>query len=51
MTNPAGSAIVDSVGPIRQLVESTDATSRRYLVIAGGTAEKVGAVVQVQRPK
>jgi len=33
-TNPAGSAIVTAVGPIRQVVQTTDAAKRRYLVIA-----------------
>jgi len=48
MTNPAGSAIVNAVGPIRQVVEARDAAPRRYLVIAPGKAGEVGAVVQVQ---
>jgi YVTN family beta-propeller protein len=48
MTNPAGSAIVDAVGPIRQLVVNDSKTERRYLVIAEGTAAAPGAVVQVQ---
>ena len=47
-TNPAGSAIVNAVGPIRQIVESTEKSQRRYLVIVAGTAEKFGAPVQVQ---
>jgi YVTN family beta-propeller protein len=48
MTNPAGSAIVDAVGPIRQLVVSDSKTERHYLVIAEGTAAAPGAVVQLQ---
>jgi YVTN family beta-propeller protein len=48
MTNPAGSAIVDAVGPIRQLVLSDSKSERRYLVIAEGTAAAPGAVVQLQ---
>jgi YVTN family beta-propeller protein len=48
MTNPAGSAIVDTTGPIRQVVQSDAKSSRRYLVIAPGTAAQVGAPVQVQ---
>ena len=32
VTNPAGSAIVNAVGPIRQLVVSESKTERRYLV-------------------
>jgi hypothetical protein len=49
-TNPAGSAIVNSIGPIRQIVRGEDAVPRRYLVIAVGTADKPGARVQVQLP-
>jgi YVTN family beta-propeller protein len=48
MTNPAGAAIVNTVGPLRQLDRSHASTPRRYLVIApskDGTAE---APVQVQ---
>jgi YVTN family beta-propeller protein len=48
MTNPAGSAIVNAVGPIRQVVQGTDQISRRYLVIVPGTANDHGAAVQVQ---
>jgi len=47
-TNPAGSAIVNAVGPIRQIVEGAQSAQRRYLVIVEGTAEKLGAPVQVQ---
>ena len=49
MTNPAGSAIVNAVGPIRQVVEGADEIPRRYLVIVPGTADDHGAAVQVQR--
>jgi YVTN family beta-propeller protein len=48
MTNPAGSAIVNAVGPIRQIVENAESAQRRYLVIIAGTADKFGAPVQVQ---
>jgi YVTN family beta-propeller protein len=48
MTNPAGSAIVNAVGPIRQVVRGEDEIPRRYLVIAPGTADRHGAPVQVQ---
>jgi YVTN family beta-propeller protein len=48
MTNPAGSAIVNAVGPIRQLVANDSKSERRYLVIAEGTAAQPGAVVQLQ---
>ena len=47
-TNPAGSAIVNAIGPIRQVVQGEDKIQRRYLVIAPGTAEQHGAPVQVQ---
>jgi len=48
-TNPAGAAIVDAVGPIRQLVQGQGPVPRRYLVIAVGTPTSVGALVQVQQ--
>jgi YVTN family beta-propeller protein len=48
MTNPAGSAVVNAVGPIRQIVRSADPAQRRYLVIVPGTVGKLGAPVQVQ---
>ena len=48
MTNPAGSAIVNAVGPIRQIVQSMDKVQRRYLVIVPGAIGKLGAPVQVQ---
>jgi YVTN family beta-propeller protein len=49
-TSPAGSAIVNAVGPIRQVVRSDRPRERRYLVIASGTPAKLGAPVQVQSP-
>src|SRR5437660_895484 len=48
MSNPAGAAIVNSVGPIRQVVEAAAKESRRYLVIAPGTPKDVGKPIQVQ---
>jgi YVTN family beta-propeller protein len=48
MTNPAGAAIVNAVGPIRQVVQTSGPTPRRYLIIAAGTPASVGAPVQVQ---
>ena len=48
MTNPAGSAIVNATGPIRQIVNDPATSERRYLVIAPGDATKFGAAVQVQ---
>jgi YVTN family beta-propeller protein len=54
MTNPAGSAIVNAMGPIRQLVQPgseeqpESEEERRFLVIAPGTPDRHGAPVQVQ---
>ena len=48
MTNPAGAAIVNTIGPIRQVTQSTGATPKRYLVIVAGTAAQLGEPVQVQ---
>jgi YVTN family beta-propeller protein len=48
MTNPAGSAIVNTAGPIRQIVQGEQETPRRYLAIAEGHADKPGPIVQVQ---
>jgi YVTN family beta-propeller protein len=48
MTNPAGAAVVNAIGPIRQFVRGEDKVQRRYLVIAPGTVENLGAPVQVQ---
>jgi len=47
-TNPAGAAIVNAIGPIRQVVRGEDKIQRRYLVIVPGTVGKLGAPVQVQ---
>jgi YVTN family beta-propeller protein len=47
MTNPAGSAIVNVTGPIRQIVSDPASTERRYLVIAPGDATTFGEAVQV----
>jgi YVTN family beta-propeller protein len=49
MTNPAGAAVVNTIGPIRQLVRGEDKTPRRYLVIVPGTPDSHGVAVQVQR--
>src|SRR5215471_7564636 len=38
MTNPAGAAVVNTVGPIRQVVQSSEPAPRRYLIIAAGAA-------------
>jgi YVTN family beta-propeller protein len=47
-TNPSGAAIVNAVGPIRQIVREADDAERRYLVIATGTIEAIGSPVQIQ---
>jgi YVTN family beta-propeller protein len=49
MTNPAGAAIVNAIGPIRQVVRGEDKIPRRYLVILPGTPDNHGSAVQVQR--
>jgi len=47
-TNPAGSAIVNAVGPIRQIVRNTVQAQRRYLVIVEGNADHLGRPIQAQ---
>src|SRR3984893_17475274 len=47
-TNPAGAAVVNAIGPIRQVVRGEDKIQRRYLVIVPGTVGKLGTPVQVQ---
>jgi YVTN family beta-propeller protein len=50
MSNPAGSAVVGAIGPLRKTVQGGAADAmRRYLVIAAGSPDQPGAVVQVQR--
>lgn len=46
-TNPAGAAVVNAVGPIRQVVEGVESPPR-YLVIAPGMPGQTGSPVQVQ---
>ena len=48
MTNRAGSAIVNAIGPIRQIVQAEVGNERRYLAILPGPAGKTGVAVQVQ---
>jgi YVTN family beta-propeller protein len=48
MTNPAGAAIVNTVGPIRQVTQGDGAAQRRYLVIVTGTPAQPGELVQIQ---
>ena len=47
-TNAAGAAIVNAIGPIRQIVHGDVPPERHYLVIAPGTSVRVGGAVQVQ---
>jgi hypothetical protein len=47
-TNAAGAAIVNALGPIRQIVRGEMGAQRRYLVIAPGTVSQYGAPIQVQ---
>ncbi len=49
MTNPAGAAVVNAIGPIRQLVQTDAGSARRWLVIGPGTPAAPGAAVQVQQ--
>jgi YVTN family beta-propeller protein len=49
MTNPAGGAIVNTLGPLRQIVNDAKGNMRRYLVIAPGNPMAPGVVVQVQK--
>jgi hypothetical protein len=47
-TNPAGSAIVNAIGPLRQIVVEGGPDARRYLVVTDGSSA-AGAVLQVQQ--
>jgi YVTN family beta-propeller protein len=47
-TNLAGAAVVDAIGPLRQVVRAGTEVERRYLVIAAGTPAQLGPVVQTQ---
>ncbi len=48
MTNPAGAAIVNAIGPIRQIMQDNAPSSSQYLVILPGTPDKMSAPVQIQ---
>lgn len=48
-TNPAGAAIVNAVGPIRQVVQGSGNLPRRYLVIASGAQGARPVQLQVVR--
>jgi len=47
-TNPTGSAVVNAVGPIRQVVRDASGDRSRFLVIVPGTTTAYGTPVQVQ---
>ena len=47
-TNPAGSAIVNAIGPIRQVVQGGAEAPRRYLVIVPGSVTALGMPIQIQ---
>jgi YVTN family beta-propeller protein len=48
MSNPAGAAVVNTIGPIRQVVTTAAADQRRYLVIVAGKPDALGDLAQVQ---
>ena len=50
MTNPAGAAIVNAVGPIRQVTQNANEAARRSLVIVEGKPGETGATVHTQAP-
>jgi hypothetical protein len=47
-SNAAGAAIVNSIGPIRQIVEPQAKATQRYLVICAGSALAPRQLIQVQ---
>ncbi len=47
-TNAAGAAIVDAVGPIRQIVQNNRTDAHRYLVIAASTGPSPAKPIQIQ---
>ena len=50
MTNPAGAAIVNTTGPVRQIVRGEAGYIRRYFVIAPATMGPSGTTVQYCPP-
>lgn len=48
VTNPRGSAIVNAIGPIRQIVQGEGEMPRRYLVILPGSGTERGGPAQIQ---
>ncbi|HKE37472.1 MAG TPA: YncE family protein [Candidatus Baltobacteraceae bacterium] len=49
-TNPAGSAVVNAIGPIRQIVRAEHRQTRRYLVIISETNGTPRQLEQIQAP-
>ena len=49
MTNPSGSAIVNTVAPLRNIVSADTQAPRRYLVIAEGSPNALGVIAQHQQ--
>jgi hypothetical protein len=50
MTNPAGSAVVNAIGPIRQIVRGEAGAPRRYLAIVPDPMAPLARPVQIQAP-
>jgi len=50
MANPAGAAIVNAIGPIRQVIQDGIDSFRLYLVIVPGSPEQLGKPIQIQAP-
>jgi len=50
MANPAGAAIVNAIGAIRQVVQGEVDTPRRYLVILPSSGTGLGKPAQIQVP-
>ena len=49
VTNPAGAAIVNAIGPIRRIVRDATDNQRRFLVVSSSENGRIGAAVQLQR--
>jgi YVTN family beta-propeller protein len=49
VTNPAGAAIVNAIGPIRRIVRDATDNQRRFLVVSPSENGRIGAAVQLQR--
>lgn len=48
VTNPAGSAIVNAIGPIRQIVRGEGPDDRRYLAIMRAEGSTLASPAQIQ---